>query len=94
MKTDRGARIDGAGSAQLEQLTTDYFVATDSLEEIDATAHAEIVTIQEHAAQQSAAARTAAAAVIESMLELGTPKAEVAGRLGLALRDIKKSPNL
>ncbi|TFD72730.1 hypothetical protein [Cryobacterium gelidum] len=49
-------------------------------------------TIQERAAKQSTAARTATAAVITSMLELGTPKVKVADRLGLALRDIKKSP--
>ncbi|TFD21292.1 hypothetical protein [Cryobacterium sp. TMS1-13-1] len=50
-------------------------------------------TIQDRAAKQSTAARTAAAAVITSMLELGTPKVEVevADRLGLALRDVKKS---
>ena len=77
---------------KLEQLATNYFVATDSLDEIDATAQAEISAIQERAAQQSTAARTSAAAVIASMLELGTPKAEVAGRLGLALRDVKKTP--
>ncbi|TFD05191.1 hypothetical protein E3T25_04630 [Cryobacterium sandaracinum] len=79
---------------KLEQLATDYFVATDSLDEIHATAQAEIAAIQDRAAQQSTAARTSAAAVIASMLELGTPKAEVAGRLGLALRDVKKAPAL
>jgi hypothetical protein len=77
-----------------EQLATAYFMATDSLDEIDATAQAEIAAIQDRAAKQSAAARTEAGAVITSMLELGTPKAEVAGRLGLALRDIKKTPTL
>lgn len=77
---------------QLEQFATDYFLATDSLDDIDTAAQAEIAAIQDRAAKQSTAARTAAVAVITSMLELGTPKAEVADRLGLALRDVKKTP--
>ena len=80
-----------AKEVQLEQLATDYFLATGSLDEIDTAAQAEIAAIQDRAAKQSTAARTVAAAVITSMLELGTPKAEVADRLGLALRDVKKS---
>ncbi|TFB59632.1 hypothetical protein [Cryobacterium sp. Sr3] len=77
---------------KLEQLATDYFVATDSLDDIVATAQADIAAIQERAEKQSAAARTVAATVIASMLELGTPKSEVADRLGLPPREVKRSP--
>nr|WP_181716013.1 hypothetical protein [Cryobacterium sp.]QJS06343.1 hypothetical protein [Cryobacterium sp.] len=76
---------------QLEQLATDYFVATGSLEEIDAAAQKEIAAVQDRAFKQSALARDHAAAAISSMLELGTPRGEVAERLGVPLREIKKS---
>jgi len=75
---------------QLEQLATDYFVATESLEEIAAAAEKEIATVQDRASIQSAAARQQAAAAITAMLEMGTLRREVADRLGVSLREIKK----
>ncbi|WP_104087930.1 hypothetical protein [Cryobacterium sp. N19] len=77
---------------KLEQLATDYFVATDSLKEIEASAQKEIAAVRERTAKRSAAARATADAVIASMLALGTPRAEVADRLGIPTRDVKKLP--
>ncbi|WP_104081136.1 hypothetical protein [Cryobacterium sp. Y11] len=77
---------------KLEQLATDYFIATDSLEEIEASAQKEITAVRERAAKRSAAARANADAVIASMLALGTPRGEVADRLGIPTRDVKKLP--
>ncbi|KGJ79263.1 hypothetical protein GY21_05555 [Cryobacterium roopkundense] len=75
---------------KLEQLATDYFVATDSLEEIEASAQKEIAAVRERAAKRSKAAQTNADAVIASMLALSTPRGEVADRLGIPARDVKK----
>jgi hypothetical protein len=77
---------------KLEQLATDYFVATDSLEEIEASALKELSAVRERAAKRSAAARANADAVIASMLALGTPRGEVADRLGIPTRDVRKLP--
>ena len=75
---------------KLEQLATDYFVATDSLEEIEVSAQKELSAVRERAAKRSAAARANADALIASMLALGTPRGEVADRLGIPTRDVKK----
>ncbi|WP_104080925.1 hypothetical protein [Cryobacterium sp. Y11] len=77
---------------KLEQLATDYFVATDSLEDIEASAEKEIAAVRERTAKRSAAAQANADAVIASMLALGTPRGEVADRLGIPTRDVKKLP--
>ena len=77
---------------KLEQLATDYFIATDSLEEIEASAQKEIVAVRERTAKRSAAAQANADALIASMLALGTPRSEVADRLGIPTRDVKKLP--
>jgi len=73
----------------LEQLATDYFVAMDSAEDIEAVAQKEIAAIRERAEKNRTAARAKATAVIASMLELGTPRSEVADRLGIPTRDVK-----
>lgn len=75
---------------QLEQLATDYFVATGSLEEIHAAAHKEMMAVEERAAHQSAAVQAQAAAAIEAMLILGAPRTEIAQRLGIPVREVKK----
>ena len=74
----------------LEQLAADYFVAAETLDDIAATALKEIVAVQSRAQEQSALTRTAAAAIISAMLDLGTPRAEVAARLGIETRDVTK----
>jgi CHASE3 domain sensor protein len=76
---------------KLESLAVDYFVATDSIEDIDAAVEKEITVARERGKKQSAAAHEKAAAVIAAMLNLGTSRSEVAGRLGIATRDVKKA---
>ena len=76
---------------KLESLAVDYFVATDSIDDINATVEKEIAAAQERGKKQSAAAHEKATAVIAAMLDLGTSRSEVAGRLGIATRDVKKA---
>jgi hypothetical protein len=76
---------------KLESLAVDYFVATDSIEDINVTVEKEIAAARERGKKQSAAAHEKAAAVIAAMLDLGTSRSEVAGRLGIATRDVKKA---
>ena len=75
---------------QLEQLATDYFVAADSIEEIDADVEREISAVRQRGEKLSAEARTKADAVIATMLDLGITRNEVAERLGIATRDVKR----
>jgi hypothetical protein len=77
---------------KLEQLAVDYFVAADSLDEIDAATEKEIAAVRARAEKQSADARAEAEAVMQKMLALGITRAEVASRLGVAVRDVKKVP--
>ncbi len=77
---------------KLEQLAVDYFVAADSLDEIDAAAEKEIAAVRARAEKQSAEARASAEDVMQRMLALGITRAEVAERLGVSVRDVKKAP--
>lgn len=77
---------------KLEQLAVDYFVAADSLDEIDAAAEKEIAAVRARAEKQSAEARASADEVMQRMLALGITRAEVAERLGVSVRDVKKAP--
>lgn len=77
---------------KLEQLAVDYFVAAESLDEIDAAAEKEIAAVRARAEKQSAEARASAEDVMQRMLTLGITRAEVAERLGVSVRDVKKAP--
>ena len=77
---------------KLEQLAVDYFVAADSLDEIDNSTEKEVAAVRARAEKQSADARADAEAVMQKMLALGISRAEVASRLGVAVRDVKKAP--
>jgi len=76
---------------KLEQLATDFFVASDSIEGIDANVEKEIAAARERGKKHSADARAKADAVIVAMLELGAPRNEIADRLGIATRDVKRA---
>jgi hypothetical protein len=76
---------------RLEHLAVDYFVAADSLDEIAAATEKEVAAVRARAEKQSADARAEAESVMQKMLALGVTRAEVASRLGVAVRDIKKS---
>ncbi|MFT7712315.1 hypothetical protein ACMT9Y_15250 [Clavibacter tessellarius] len=76
---------------RLEQLAADYFVAADVLDEIDERAEQEIQAVRDRASAERAEKTTELDAVVQSMLSLGIPRKEVADRLGIAVRDVKKS---
>jgi septal ring factor EnvC (AmiA/AmiB activator) len=76
---------------KLEQLATDYFVVADSIDEIEENVETEIAAARERGQQLGADARAKADAVMVAMLELGTPRNEVADRLGIATRDVKRA---
>lgn len=75
---------------QLEQLAVDYFVAADSLDEIQEETERQIVALREKAEKQSESARRDADAVVQKMLGL-VNRTEVAARLGINVRDVKKA---
>lgn len=75
---------------QLEQLAVDYFVAADSLDEIQEETERQIVALREKAEKQSESARRDADAVVQRMLGL-VNRTEVAARLGINVRDVKKA---
>ena len=75
---------------QLEQLAVDYFVAADSLDEIQEETERQIAALREKAEKQSESARHDADAVVQKMLGL-VNRTEVAARLGINVRDVKKA---
>jgi len=75
----------------LEQLATDYFVAVDSVEDTNEETEREIARLRERAAKQTQVARDNADQVIVRMVEAGASLAEVADRLGVTLREVKKA---
>jgi hypothetical protein len=77
---------------RLEQLAADYFVAADVLDEIDERAEQEIQAVRERAAAERAAKTLELDGVTQAMLSLGVSRKEVADRLGIAVRDVKRSP--
>ena len=75
----------------LEQLATDYFVAVDSVEDTNEETEREIAKLRERAAKQTQKARDAADQVIVRMVDAGASPAEVADRLGVTVREVKKA---
>lgn len=75
----------------LEQLATDYFVAIDSVDETNEETEREIAKLRERAEQQTQKVRDEADQVIVRMLAAGANAAEVAARLGVTPREIKKA---
>ncbi|GAA4687290.1 hypothetical protein [Frondihabitans cladoniiphilus] len=75
---------------KLEELATDYFVTADSIADIQASIDKEIDAVRKRGEKVTEEARAKAQAVIASMLDLGVPRNEVADRLGLTTREVKK----
>jgi DNA-directed RNA polymerase specialized sigma24 family protein len=75
----------------LEQLATDYFVAVDSVDETNKEAELEIAKLRERAEQQTQKARDEADQVIVRMVAAGASPTEVAARLGVTVREVKKA---
>ncbi|MBX0301848.1 hypothetical protein K2F54_17935 [Cryobacterium sp. 1639] len=76
---------------KLESLAVDYFTYVEQVEEVNALAEKEIVRIREQAEKNTADRRASAARIIPAMLAAGASRAEVAGRLGIAARDVKRA---
>ena len=76
---------------KLESLAVDYFTYIDQVDEVNALAEKEIARIRAQAQKNTAARRASAAATIDTMLAAGASRAEVAGRLGIATRDVKRA---
>ena len=77
---------------QLEQLAAEYFVAADTVTAITADTEQQIAALREKGRQQAEHAQQNADAITHRMLALGITRAEVAARLGIATRDVKKHP--
>ncbi|MGO4785181.1 hypothetical protein [Cryobacterium sp. W22_MBD10_FK3] len=75
---------------ELEELATGYFIALNSIEEMESAAQNEIAAVHERTEKKSALARTSMTTAIGSMLDLGVARAEVAERLGIPLREVKR----
>lgn len=76
---------------KLEQLAVDYFVATDGLETIQKDIDRELAAVRARGDKRLASSQAEADRVIADMLDLGAPRNEVADRLGIPTRDVKKT---
>ena len=76
---------------QLEELAAEYFVAADAVDGINEDAEARIQKIRDEAAAAVADAEERAQAIIGRMLDTKVTRDEVAERLGIAVRDVKRA---
>lgn len=75
---------------QLEELAVEYFVAVDAVAGIEAAAEERIAVIRAETEQQVEASRAEAADIIGQMLDTKVTRDEVAERLGLPVREVKR----
>lgn len=75
----------------LEELAAEYFVAADAVDGINEDAEARIQKIREEASAAVADAEERAQAIIARMLDTKVTRDEVAERLGIAVRDVKRA---
>ncbi|MBF4625794.1 hypothetical protein [Clavibacter sp. VKM Ac-2872] len=87
--TERAAEFRRRESA-LEELAVDYFVALDTLKQIEVDAERQIEETRARADDASTKVRRDAAGIAGRMLAQGITRSEVATRLGIALRDVPK----
>ncbi|MBT1620570.1 hypothetical protein [Curtobacterium poinsettiae] len=76
---------------QLEELAAEYFVAADAVDGINEDAEARIQKIRDEAAAAVADAEERARAIIGRMLDTKVTRDEVAERLGVPVRDVKRA---
>jgi hypothetical protein len=76
---------------QLEELAAEYFVAADAVDAINDDAETRIQKIRDEAAAAVTDAEQKAQEIIGRMLDTKVSRDEVAERLGLSLRDVKRS---
>lgn len=75
---------------RLEELATSYFIAQDEKDEISESVAREIAQVHARAEVRLAEVERAAADAIAAMLELGVKRPEIASRLGISTRDVKR----
>ncbi|QZQ53790.1 hypothetical protein KZI27_00940 (plasmid) [Curtobacterium sp. TC1] len=75
---------------QLEELAASYFVAVDAVEGIEADAEERIAAIRAETERKVAASRAEAAGIVGRMLDTKVSRDEVAARLGIPLKDVKR----
>jgi len=75
----------------LEQLATDYFVAVDSVDEVNEETEREIAKLRACGEEQAQKARDDADRVMLRMVDAGASPAEVAARLGVTVREVRKA---
>lgn len=76
---------------QLEELAAEYFVAADAVDAINDDAETRIQKIRDEAAVAVRDAEQKAQEIIGGMLDTKVSRDEVAERLGLSVRDVKRS---
>ncbi|MFL0360899.1 hypothetical protein [Curtobacterium flaccumfaciens] len=76
---------------QLEELAAEYFVAADAVDGINEDAEARIQKIRDEAATAIADAEQQARTIIGRMLDTKVTRDEVAERLGIPVREVKRS---
>ena len=79
---------------KLESLAVDYFTYLEQIDEANELAEKEITRIRAHADKNTADRRASAARIVDEMLTTGASRAEVAGRLGIATRDVKRTARI
>lgn len=75
---------------QLEELAAEYFVAADAVDGINEDAEERIQKIRDEAAAAVAEAEERAQEIIGRMLDTKVTRDEVAERLGISMRDVKR----
>ena len=76
---------------QLEELAAEYFVAADAVDGINEDAEARIQKIRDEQAAAIAAAEAEAQTIIGRMLDTKVTRDEVAERLGIPVREVKRT---
>lgn len=75
---------------QLEALAAEYFVAVDGVEQISDDAETRIAAIRAEASAAVERAQAAAGEIIQRMLATNVTRDEVAARLGIPVRDVRR----
>ena len=75
---------------QLEELAASYFVAVDAVEGIEADAEERIAVIRAETERKVEASRAEAAGIVGRMLDTKVSRDEVAARLGIPVKDVKR----
>jgi hypothetical protein len=75
---------------QLEELAVEYFVAVDAVDGINDAADAQVDVIRAKQAAELAAVEASAQDVVQRMLDTGVTRDEVAERLGVPVREVRR----